>query len=126
MGLSPIPLTMADVKTLPEKKPTKEKKSRKRKAELDNIAIDAEKQEDFIEKVKLLSSQAPEDKVSGVVYVGHIPHGFYEQEMKKFFSQFGTVKRVRISRSRKTAASKGYAFVEFAYEDVAKIVAETM
>ncbi len=50
---------MADLKTLPEKKPskTKDKKSRKRKAELDNIAIDAEKQEDFIEKVKLLSSE---------------------------------------------------------------------
>ena len=35
-----------------------------------------------------------------MVYVGHIPHGFYEKEMKDFFSQFGTVKRLRLSRSR--------------------------
>ena len=36
------------------------------------------------------------------------------------------VLRVRLSRSSKTGNSKGYAFVEFADEDVAKIVAETM
>eukprot|EP00112_Aurelia_sp_Birch-Aquarium-sp1_P015194 Seg3349.1 transcript_id=Seg3349.1/GoldUCD/mRNA.D3Y31 product="MKI67 FHA domain-interacting nucleolar phosphoprotein-like" protein_id=Seg3349.1/GoldUCD/D3Y31 len=46
--------------------------------------------------------------------------------MKDFFSQFGTVKRLRLSRSRETGSSKGYAFVEFEYEDVAKIAAETM
>ena len=37
----------------------------------------------------------------GVVYVGHIPHGFYEEEMRKYFSQFGTVTRLRLARSRK-------------------------
>ncbi|NXJ77619.1 MK67I protein, partial [Trogon melanurus] len=38
----------------------------------------------------------------------------------------GTVTRLRLSRSKKTGASKGYAFIEFASDDVAKIVAETM
>ncbi len=37
----------------------------------------------------------------GVVYVGRIPHGFYEQEMRKYFSQFGMVKRLRLARSKK-------------------------
>ena len=37
----------------------------------------------------------------GVLYVGHIPHGFYEHEMRSFFSQFGTVNRLRLSRSKK-------------------------
>ena len=37
----------------------------------------------------------------GVIYVGHIPHGFFEQEMRGFFSQFGTVTRLRLARSRK-------------------------
>lgn len=37
----------------------------------------------------------------GVIYVGHIPHGFFEQEMRGFFSQFGTVTRLRVARSRK-------------------------
>jgi len=36
----------------------------------------------------------------GVIYVGHIPHGFYEQELRGFFSQFGTVTRVKLARSR--------------------------
>ncbi|KAF2740865.1 RNA-binding domain-containing protein, partial [Polyplosphaeria fusca] len=63
---------------------------------------------------------------AGVVYVGRIPHGFYEPQMKKYFSQFGTVKRLRLSRNKKTGASKHYAFVEFASEEVADIVARTM
>ena len=37
----------------------------------------------------------------GVVYLGHIPHGFYEQEMHKYFSQFGRVTRLKLSRSKK-------------------------
>lgn len=35
----------------------------------------------------------------GVVYLGHVPHGFYEQEMKSFFSQFGKVTNINIPRS---------------------------
>jgi nucleolar protein 15 len=36
------------------------------------------------------------------------------------------VTNVRLGRSKKTGASRGYAFIEFRYADVAKIVAETM
>ena len=45
-------------------------------------------------------------KKSSVVYLGHIPHGFYEDQMRGFFSQFGkvsesshTVARSHTSRS---------------------------
>ncbi|KAI8805928.1 hypothetical protein BJ742DRAFT_391021 [Cladochytrium replicatum] len=62
----------------------------------------------------------------GVICLSRIPHGFYEQEMKQYFSQFGDVTRVRLSRNKKTGASKHYAFIEFAAEEVAKIAAETM
>mmetsp|Transcript_6580 Transcript_6580/g.10854 ORF Transcript_6580/g.10854 Transcript_6580/m.10854 type:complete len:310 (-) Transcript_6580:91-1020(-) len=61
----------------------------------------------------------------GVVYLGHIPHGFYENEMQGFFSQFGEVTRLRLSRNRKTKRSKGYAFIEFKLPEVADIVAQT-
>jgi nucleolar protein 15 len=46
--------------------------------------------------------------------------------MKKYFSQFGRVKRLRLSRNKKTGASKHYAFVEFSSSEVADIVARTM
>lgn len=68
-------------------------------------------------------ADAPEP---GVVYLGHIPKGFFEPQMRKFFAQFGQLGRLRLSRSAKNAASKGYAFIEFKEESVAKIVAETM
>lgn len=37
----------------------------------------------------------------GMIYVGRIPHGFYEKEMNSFFSQFGQVNRIKISRNKK-------------------------
>tara|TARA_R110002003_G_scaffold448_20_gene20005 strand:+ start:1918 stop:2823 length:906 start_codon:yes stop_codon:yes gene_type:complete len=46
--------------------------------------------------------------------------------MKKYFSQFGKVNRVRLSRNKQTGASKHYAFVEFQSTEVADIVARTM
>lgn len=64
--------------------------------------------------------------IPGVVYLGHVPHGFYEKEMRSFFSQFGRVTRLRLSRSKHTGRSKGYAFLEFRHEEVAKVAADTM
>ncbi|KAM0803252.1 hypothetical protein BDR22DRAFT_840069 [Usnea florida] len=66
------------------------------------------------------------DEGSGVVYLGRIPHGFYEHEMREYFTQFGEIGRLRLSRSRKNGASRHYAFIEFASAGVAKIVADTM
>ncbi|KAB8766465.1 hypothetical protein FH972_026625 [Carpinus fangiana] len=62
----------------------------------------------------------------GVVYISRIPHGFYEHQMSAYFSQFGDITRLRLSRNRRTGASKHYAFLEFAHMEVARIVAETM
>ena len=62
----------------------------------------------------------------GVIYVGRIPHGFYEHEMRQYFSQFGPINRLRLSRNKKSGASKHFAFVEFAEADTAIIVAKTM
>ncbi|KAH1332582.1 hypothetical protein KXV58_004371 [Aspergillus fumigatus] len=79
-------------------------------------------------KRKILKKQKKHDEpeVPGTVYVGRIPHGFYEHQMRAYFSQFGDITRLRLSRNRITGRSKHYAFVEFASSTVAKIVAETM
>lgn len=75
---------------------------------------------------RAVQQQKKEKPSSGVIYVGHLPSTIYESQIKSYFSQFGAVKRFRLSRSKRTGNSKGYAFVEFESEDVAKIVAETM
>jgi len=62
----------------------------------------------------------------GVIFLKHIPHGFYEPQMKAYFKQFGQVKKLRLSRSRKTGESRGFAYIQFADEAVAKIAAESM
>ena len=62
----------------------------------------------------------------GYMYIGHLPHGFYEEEIKSYFSQFGRIVRIRLARSKKTGNYKGYGFVEFKDQEVAKIAAETM
>jgi nucleolar protein 15 len=45
---------------------------------------------------------------------------------KSYFSQFGTVTRLRLSRNKKTGRSKHFGFVEFADKEVAEIVSQTM
>ncbi|KAL8281895.1 hypothetical protein RB600_005383 [Gaeumannomyces tritici] len=61
-----------------------------------------------------------------VIYIGHIPYGFFEHEIRQYLTQFGTITNLRVSRNKKTGASKGYAFVEFSDAGTAAIVAKTM
>ncbi|KIX08120.1 uncharacterized protein Z518_02776 [Rhinocladiella mackenziei CBS 650.93] len=67
-----------------------------------------------------------DDEGPGTVYVGRIPHGFYEKQMNEYFSQFGDITRLRLSRNKRTGQSKHFAFIEFSSKEVAKIVANTM
>ncbi|KAI8362008.1 hypothetical protein B0O80DRAFT_380109, partial [Mortierella sp. GBAus27b] len=79
------------------------------------------------DEITLNPKAAAADKnTTGVVYLGRIPHGFYEEQMEAYFSQFGSVLRLRLSRNKKTGHSKHYAFIEFSSEEVADIVADTM
>ncbi|KAL1314929.1 hypothetical protein HN51_041735 [Arachis hypogaea] len=73
-----------------------------------------------------LPEQKPLESAATVLYIGRIPHGFYEEEMQGFFGQFGTVKRLRIARNKKTGKSRHFGFIEFQSPEVAKVVAETM
>jgi nucleolar protein 15 len=66
------------------------------------------------------------DEEAGVIYIGRIPHGFYEHEMRQYFEQFGPIVALRLSRNKKTGASKHYAFVKFEEASTAEIVCKTM
>ena len=95
-------------------------------------AIKQQKQENNVTKSKESSSKKGKSKKSnkkektGVIYLGHIPHGFYEEQMKSFFSQFGDVTRLKLARCKKTGRSKSYAHIEFESAEDASIVARTM
>jgi nucleolar protein 15 len=77
-------------------------------------------------KNKKAKKQSYEKAENGYMYIGHLPHGFYEEEIKDYFSQFGKIIRVRVARSKKTGNYRGYGFVQFADKDVAQIAADTM
>lgn len=62
----------------------------------------------------------------GVLLIQSLPKGFYEKELKKYFTQYGRVTRLRLARSERTGGSKGYAFIEFKYPEVAQVAAEAM
>jgi len=79
-----------------------------------------------IVKVGAAKNAVKKGLLSSVVYLGHIPHGFYEKQMRGFFSQFGAVAQLRLARSKKSTRSKGYAFIKFEDPKVAIIVANTM
>ena len=62
----------------------------------------------------------------GIIYIGRLPHGFHEPQMRSYFSQFGDLTHLKLARNRKTGKSKHFAFIEFASSSVADIVVKTM
>ena len=61
-----------------------------------------------------------------VVYVGRLPTGFEDAQVKEYFSQFGQISRMRMRRNPRTGASRHACFIEFRHAEVASIVVETM
>ncbi|KAI2642081.1 hypothetical protein GGS21DRAFT_501054 [Xylaria nigripes] len=97
-------------------------------AEADDAGPDEEIKASELPKVSKDVSKVPtsENDEPGVVYIGRIPRGFYEHQMREYFSQFGQVNKIRMSRNKATGQSKHFAFVEFAELGVAEIVTKTM
>ncbi|KAH9836916.1 RNA recognition motif (aka RRM, RBD, or RNP domain) [Teratosphaeria destructans] len=98
-------------------------------AEVEGIAIEKLPQAPRVKEVQKSIKNAKDSDpecTPGVIYVGRIPHGFFEHQMKAYFSQFGEITHLRLARNPKTGKSQHYAFVEFASKAVAEIVAKTM
>lgn len=62
----------------------------------------------------------------GLIFISHLPLGFYEDEVKRYFLQFGKVTNVKVCRSQRTGRSRGCGYVEFLQPDIAKMAAETV
>ncbi|CAI5760182.1 unnamed protein product [Candida verbasci] len=74
---------------------------------------------------KSKKSKKSSDK-TGIIYIGRLPSRFQESELKTYFSQFGDIINLRLSRNKKTGNSKHYGYIEFESFEVAKIASETM
>ncbi|GIX66332.1 nucleolar phosphoprotein [Babesia caballi] len=61
-----------------------------------------------------------------VIYVGNLPKPLTESQIKTYFSQFGTVVKIRLMKSKKTGNSRGYCYVQFETPEIASIAAEAM
>lgn len=94
----------------------------------DPVTISAEGSKSPKRKQKTVDSteNTASDKPSRIIYLGHLPPGFEEKEIQTFLNQFGNVSKCRVSRSKKSGRPRGYAFVQFADHEVAKVVADTM
>jgi len=90
----------------------------------DDLESDMEGKEHYLKSYVSLSQQ--EHERSRIIYVGHLPYGFFEDQLNGYLSQFGTVEHVVVPRSKKTNRDKGFAFVAFESPDVAEIVANTL
>lgn len=62
--------------------------------------------------IKLMSFSCFQGKpwAPGVVYVGHLPIGLFEPQLKAYFEQFGKVLRLRLSRSKKVSGLSALLF----------------
>jgi nucleolar protein 15 len=42
-----------------------------------------------------------EELTTGVIYIGHLPWGFEDKGIKKYFEQFGKINRILVPKSKK-------------------------
>ncbi|XP_041768281.1 MKI67 FHA domain-interacting nucleolar phosphoprotein [Anopheles merus] len=97
-----------------------------RKRNAGNLQPKEQKKEPKKEKKAKQPAKISSKKGSGIVFIKHLPKGFYEDELRQFFEQFGEVMRVAVARSRKTQRSKGYGYVQFRFYEVADIAASAV
>ena len=111
------------------------KKRLKSKQNIELESIESNKEESKKDELKPKSKNnrelqneegLPSQQSTGVIYVGHLPWGFVDSTLKKYFSQFGNITRIISPKSSKTGRSVGYAFIEFEDEETARIAAKTM
>ncbi|MEN8158875.1 MAG: RNA-binding protein [Myxococcota bacterium] len=60
----------------------------------------------------------------GKLYVGNLPWRATDEELKEFFSAYGTVQSATIVSDRDTGRSRGFGFVEIDDDGMAKAMSD--
>jgi len=60
------------------------------------------------------------------IYVGNLPKGFTDAELRALFEEHGAVKAVSIGTDKKTGESQGYGFVEMPTKAQARAAVEAL
>jgi len=60
------------------------------------------------------------------IYVGNLPYTVNSDELKKIFSEFGEIVDAIVITDKMSGRSKGFGFVEFADEEMAKKAVDSM
>lgn len=58
------------------------------------------------------------------LFVGNLPFSVTQQDLTDAFSEYGTVKTVKIPTDRETGRPRGFAFVDMAEAEEAKAIEE--
>ncbi|GMH97731.1 hypothetical protein TrVE_jg4328 [Triparma verrucosa] len=103
---------------------SKKKKSKKGLGSDDVVALDSSASKG--KKKGKKQGKKPQQSTTTTIYLGHLPPTFVESALTSFLNQFGPVLQLHLSRSKKSGAPKGYAFVKFEDSQTAAIVADTM
>ena len=60
------------------------------------------------------------------IYVGNLPYTVNSDELKKLFGEFGEIVDAIVITDKMSGRSKGFGFVEFADEEMAKKAVDSM
>ncbi len=60
------------------------------------------------------------------IYVGNLPPEFTDEELRKLFEPYGTVKAATVGRDRKEGTPQGYGFVEMPVKSEARKAIEEL
>ncbi|ONK67791.1 uncharacterized protein A4U43_C05F3810 [Asparagus officinalis] len=60
------------------------------------------------------------------IFISRLSFYTTEQDLKRLFSRFGSIKQVRLIRDGKTQRVKGFAFIDYSSEDEARKAVKVM
>jgi len=120
---------------------TKRPLTEREKAELKAMGPEAVRKYQTLAKVERMNQKRREERkkriqskrdninesvFTGTVYLSHLPHGFFEKQLRAFFAHFGSIRELRLLRNLRTGKSRHCAFIQFHSDHVAKIVCKAM